>query len=140
LRGTIDQMIAAQQATGDHAAAQAATDKIADASLKMARYRAALDAGGDPEEIGKWTAEAKAQRLRAEADLRQATSTATMTRQQIQDLIEECADIAADLHGADPGDMASTYRKLGLRLTYHPERQLVRAAACPKPANIGKWS
>jgi hypothetical protein len=26
----------------------------------MARYRAALDAGGDPEEIGKWIADAKA--------------------------------------------------------------------------------
>ena len=139
LHHTVDQMITAQQATGDQAVVQAATDKIADANLKMARYRAALDACGDPEEIGKWTADAKAQRLRAEQDLRQATSTATMTRQQIQDLIEECTDIAADLRNADPGDMASTYRKLGLRLTYHPERQSVRAAASPKPANIGKW-
>src|SRR5215831_6743875 len=36
--------------------------------------------------------------------------------------------------------MASTYRKLGLRLTYHPARNLVQAAACPQPGNIGKWS
>jgi hypothetical protein len=43
-----------------------------------------------------------------------------LTRQQIQDLIEQCADIAADLRDADPADMASTYRKLGLRLTYRP--------------------
>ena len=63
----------------------------------------------------------------------------TMTRQQVHDLIEECADIAADLRDGDPADMASAYRKLGLRLTYHPERQLVSAAACPKSANIGKW-
>jgi site-specific DNA recombinase len=139
LRGTIDQMISAQQVTGDQAAAQTATDKIADASRKMARYRATLDAGGDPEEIGRWIAEAKAQRLKAEADLRQATSTATPTRQQVQELIEECADIAADLRDADPGDMAAAYRKLGLRLTYHPERQLVSAAACPQPRDIGNW-
>jgi hypothetical protein len=57
----------------------------------MARYRAALDAGGDPEEIGKWIADAKAQRLKAETELRQATTKTTMTRQQVQELIEECA-------------------------------------------------
>jgi hypothetical protein len=46
-------MISAQQVTGDQAVAQAATGKIAEASRKMARHRAALDAGGDPGEIGK---------------------------------------------------------------------------------------
>ena len=29
----------------------------------MTRYRAVLDADGDPEEIGKWITDAKAQRL-----------------------------------------------------------------------------
>jgi site-specific DNA recombinase len=140
LRDTIDQMMAGQPAATDTAAAEAATARIADANLKLARYRAALDAGGDPEEIGKWITDAKAQRLQAEAELRQATSKTTMTRQQIQALIEQCADIAAGLQNAEPGDMAQTYRKLGLKLTYHPERQLVRAAACPRPGNIGKWS
>jgi site-specific DNA recombinase len=137
---TIDQMMADQHAAAADAAAEAATAQIADASLKMARYRAALDAGGDPEEIGKWIADAKAQRLKAETGLRQATSKTSLTRQQIQALIKECAGIAADLRDAEPGDMAGACRKLGLRLTYHPARQVVRAAACPEPANIGNWS
>jgi hypothetical protein len=141
LRDTIDQMMGDQQATGDQvAAARVAEDKIADANLKMARYRAAIDAGGDPGEIGTWIAEAKAQRVQAESDRRQATSTATMTRQQIHDLIEECAHNTAALGNADPADMASAYRELGLRLTYHPARNLVQAAACPPAGNIGKWS
>ena len=107
----------------------------------MARYRAALDVGGDPEEIGKWIAEAKTQRLAAEAQLRQvASSTAALSRQQVHALIEECADISKDLREADPTEMAGAYRKLGLRLTYHPARNLVHATACPRPANIGKWS
>jgi site-specific DNA recombinase len=107
----------------------------------MARYRAALDAGGDPEEIGKWIAEAKVQRLAAEAQLHLATQgTATLTRQQIQAVIEECADIARNLRDADPADIASAYRRLGLRLTYHPGRKLVQATVSPKPANISKWS
>ncbi len=85
---TIDQMIAGQQATGDEAAAEAAAARIADANLKMTRYRAALDAGGDPEEIGKWITDAEAQRLQAEAELRQAATRTTLTRQQIKALIE----------------------------------------------------
>ncbi|MEU6429877.1 hypothetical protein ABZ860_28640 [Microbispora sp. NPDC046973] len=39
--------------TGHDAKAEIAKAKIAQAETKMARYRAALEAGGDPEEIGK---------------------------------------------------------------------------------------
>lgn len=95
---TIDQIMAGQQAHAGRAAAQAAIARIDEASVKMGRYRAALDAGGDPEEIGKWIAQAKTQRLAAEAELRQATAGRdTLTRQQFQVLIEECADVARDL-------------------------------------------
>jgi site-specific DNA recombinase len=107
LNETIDQMMAGQQTATDNAAAEAATTKIADANLKLARYRAALDAGGDPEEIGKWITETTTQRIRAEAELRQATSTTTLTRHQIQALIEDCADIATDLHHAQPAAIAA---------------------------------
>jgi site-specific DNA recombinase len=87
-----------------------------DASVKMARYRAALDAGGDPDEIGKWISEAKVQRLAAEAELCRARPTAALTRQQVQAVIEQCADVADDLRGAEPANVAGAYRKLGLRL------------------------
>lgn len=141
LAGTIDQIMVGQKAPTTSVAAEVATARIEDASVKMARYRSALDAGGDPEEIGKWIAEAKVQRLAAEAELCQATtSAATLTRQQVQAVIEECADIAKDLRDAEPADIANAYRKLGQRLTYHPGRNLVHATAYPKPRNIGKWS
>ncbi|HEY6315875.1 MAG TPA: recombinase family protein [Streptosporangiaceae bacterium] len=141
LSDTIDQIMAGQQAHADRPAAQAATARIEEAGVKMARYRAALDAGGDPEEIGKWIAQAKTQRLAAEAELRQATAgTATFTGQQIEALIEECADVAQDLCDTEPAEVARAYQKLGLRLTYHPGRNLVQATAGPRPANVGKWS
>jgi site-specific DNA recombinase len=139
LPDTIDQIMAGQHAELDTTAATAATARIAEANLKMTRYRAALDAGGDPEEIGKWIADTKAQRLQAEATLRHATTKPTLTRQQIQNFIQDCADIATQLRDANPNDLAQAYRKLGLRLTYHPERNLVHAAACPPPATVGKW-
>jgi hypothetical protein len=62
----------------------------------MARYRVALDMDGDPEEIGKWIPEAKAQRLKAEAERRRATSKNTLNCRQVQELTEQYADIAAD--------------------------------------------
>jgi hypothetical protein len=62
--------MAGQQAETDHPAKHGALARIEDATGMMARYRAALDAGGDPEEIGKWIAQAKTQRLAAEAELR----------------------------------------------------------------------
>jgi hypothetical protein len=78
-------------------------------------------------------------RLVAEdAEEDRAAGTA-LTRQQIQTVIEECADIATQLRDADPADLATAYSKLGLRLTYHPGRNLVQATATPGAANIGKW-
>jgi site-specific DNA recombinase len=44
--------------------------RVLAAMRTMARLRAALEAGGDPEEINQWIAETKAQRLQAEAELR----------------------------------------------------------------------
>lgn len=42
-------------------------------------------------------------RRAAEAELRQAAAgIATLTRQQVQALIEECADVARDLCDAEP--------------------------------------
>ena len=64
---------------------------------------------------------------------------AALTRQQVQAVIDQCADMPKDLRDAEPADMAVAYRKLGLRLTYRPGRNLVQATASPRPANIGKW-
>ena len=62
-----------------------------------------------------------------------------MTRQQIADLISQVSDLAATLRGAESETAAEAYRQLGLRLTYYPDKQIVRAAAAPQPDNIGKW-
>ena len=79
-------MTAAQDAIGDDMAAATARVKVADAGRKMARYKVAIDAGGDLEEISAWISDAKAQRLAAEAELRRATTRSRMTRQQVADL------------------------------------------------------
>jgi hypothetical protein len=92
----------AQETTADHSAETAAKAKIADAQQWMARYKAAIDADGDPAEIGAWITEAKSQRLRAETELRQASTKVRATRDQIEALVSRLPDIAATLHDADP--------------------------------------
>lgn len=104
------------------------------------RYRLCIpiDADGDPAEIGGWISEAKAQRVQAEADLRKATSTARITRHQVEELISMTADIAATLLDAEPAQMADAYRKLGVRLTYDPAGPLIRATADPQSNTLVK--
>jgi hypothetical protein len=52
-----------------------------------------------------------------------------MTEAEIRSIIEKLADIARVLSDADPYDKSEIFRQLGLRLTYHPGRQLVEAIA-----------
>ncbi|WP_406045720.1 hypothetical protein OG799_15335 [Micromonospora sp. NBC_00898] len=51
-----------------------------------------------------------------------------MHREEINHLVQALDDIAAVLRDADPADKAEVHRQLGLRLTYQPGTQTVRAA------------
>lgn len=52
-----------------------------------------------------------------------------MSQTEIANLVQALGDIVTVLHDADPTDKAEVYRQLGLRLTYHPDTQTVRAEA-----------
>ena len=103
----------------------------------MARYRAALDAGGDVEEITKWINAAKAERLQAEAIMRGTTAPTQMSRQEITAIVESFASLAAVIRNADPADKAEIYRRLNLVLTYQPGTQTVRAQVHVGEGNRG---
>ena len=103
------------------------------ANTKLARHRAALEAGADPSVVTGWIAEVEAERRRVLAVLNQPTSRSVqrMTKDQIRDLVAKLGDIIAVLRDADPADRAEVYQQLGLRLTYHPAEQKVRVQAQP---------
>ena len=105
---------------------------VAECDAKLARYRAVLDAGGDPAVVAAWIAETQAERLRVEE--RQHAPTAAvpdgvgrLTDEEIITIIEKLGDLVAALRDADPEHKMEVYRSLGLRLTYHPETRTVRA-------------
>ena len=111
---------------------EAAQREIADCDAKLKRHRAALEAGADPVLITSWIAETQARRAVAEARLRKPTGRRRMTRDEITSLVTALEDAMQVLRDADPADKAEVYSRLGLTLTYHPQKRLVAAKFCPE--------
>ena len=100
----------------DPAEAKAAEPRntIARCDQNLARYKAAFDAGADPVEVTQWINAAKADRARAEGELRNLGTRTRMTRQEITTMMNELGDLARVVVQADPADKADLYRELGL--------------------------
>jgi site-specific DNA recombinase len=109
IEATIDEMLAVQVDFDQDAATAQARQQISECAAKMARYRAALDAGGDIEEITGWINHAKAERVQAEAALRDATGQTHITKEEIRAIVNSVTDITAVLRDADPADKAQIY-------------------------------
>jgi site-specific DNA recombinase len=101
--------------------------KIAECDRKLSQYRAALDAGANPATVAAWIAETEAEKATYALVMRRSEPRRRMTEQEIRSIVDKFADIARVLIDADPDDKAEIFRQLGLRLTYHPGRQLVQA-------------
>jgi site-specific DNA recombinase len=109
--------------------------QIAECNRKLGQYRAALNEGGNATTIGKWIAETEAERARHELSMRKVTGNGRMTEAEIRSIVDKLGNIAEVLGNADPLDKAEVFRQLGLKLTYHPGRQLVTATV--EPAGCG---
>ncbi|NRQ30616.1 recombinase family protein [Nonomuraea sp. NN258] len=139
LTQTIDDMFADQPDRNHDAMTEATRKRIADVETKLARYRAAIEAGGDPAEIGRWVNEAKAERLKAEAELRQSRKGAPMSRTEIAELVTEIGDMARAVADAPVKRKHETYQWMGLRLTYHPGQAKVRAEIHLSPHVVKRY-
>jgi len=109
---------------------------VADCDAKLARYRAALEAGADPAVVAGWIAETQAERQLAEQRHQPATVEGSdeldrITEEEIVAIVEQLGDMVTTLRAAEPEHKLEVYRGLGLRLTYAPETQTVRADVDP---------
>ena len=111
--------------------AEAARRRIAECDAQISRYRASIDAGGDPAVIGPWIAETQAKKVAAQADTRIATGRHRMTRDEIEAVVTAFGNLARIVQSADPQDKADIYAKLRLTLTYEPQERLVKAIIKP---------
>jgi DNA invertase Pin-like site-specific DNA recombinase len=107
--------------------------KISECDHKLARYRAALDAGASPTTVAAWIAETEADKAGYLAEKR-PTGGATrrqMNRAEIKGIVDRLADLPRVLASANPEKKSEIFRQLGLRLTYHPGREIVEAQVQP---------
>ncbi|GAA0223506.1 hypothetical protein [Cryptosporangium japonicum] len=128
---TLTAMSEAEDSTDD-AALAAAKEAIHSCRQRLQRYRAALEAGADPVLIQQWTAEVQAERVQAEAKVRELIGRQRMTTEELNALVSTLGGIRSILLTADPLDRAQVYRSLNLGLTFHPGRQVVTAEARPE--------
>ena len=114
-----------------HTRAEAARARIADYDAQMSRYRASIDAGGDPAVIGPWIAETQAKKVAAQAEIRTAAGRTQMSWDDIAAIVSALGELATVVREADPADKADIYAKLKLTLTYQPEERIVEASIKP---------
>jgi site-specific DNA recombinase len=104
---------------------------------KLARHRAALEAGADPVLVAAWSREVQAERSTAQNQLNSlGTSGAPsrrMTKDEIRALVDTLGGLLKILDEADPRNKLEVYRRLGLRLTYDHEKGNVLAETRPPP-------
>ncbi|MFC6566516.1 hypothetical protein [Actinoplanes utahensis] len=106
---------------------------LAELDAKLARYRATLDAGGDPVVVAGWIAEVETERRavqsleRARAQKSDTDRTYRMTSDELNAMIDEVGGVVTALREANPDDKLDVYRDSGLRLTFQPESRTVRA-------------
>jgi site-specific DNA recombinase len=139
LRATISDLVAVQRAESatrvndDHGEAVL---MIAECDRKLAQYRATLDAGGNSLTVAAWIAEVEAEKARYQLAARPAgTRHRRMSEAEIKAIVERLGDLVRVLADADPNDKSEIFRQLGLKLTYHPGRQIVEAQV--QPADCG---
>ncbi|WP_280691882.1 MULTISPECIES: recombinase family protein [unclassified Kitasatospora] len=137
LKRTITEIQQAQTANApDPVAVQAARNQVEAALAKITRYRATLDAGGDPATVAQWINEARLQQATAQQRLNQLTAeTPTpLTHQQIERLISDLGDLTDRLLQAEPERKAPIYESFGLTLVYDMKKRTVTVES--RPANF----
>ncbi|MEV4218809.1 recombinase family protein [Nonomuraea sp. NPDC049725] len=123
LRRTVEILLEARDREADRIAIETAKRTVDDCDRRMARYRSTLDAGGDPEEIGRWMAETRAERLKAEGSLRAVNRKKDTTEKEVMELIPGLAEMTQVLKAADPADRNELYTQMGLHFIYEESRR-----------------
>ncbi|MGH3519349.1 MAG: recombinase family protein [Haloechinothrix sp.] len=124
---TIAAMMRSQPDVDTDPAIVAAARMVEECDAKLARYRAALEAGTDPTIVAAWTAEVQACKAEALSRSRQAEGRRRMSAQEIEGLVEALGNIRTVIADAEPADKAEVYGHLGLKLTYNPGKRTMGA-------------
>jgi site-specific DNA recombinase len=139
LTRTIRELAATQPPAAAHQPAATSADTraiIADCDARLARYQAALDAGADPQTVAEWTRQVKAERAAAlarDASQTRRQASRRLTEDDIRALITSLGDLRDVIRAADPAMKTAIYGQLGLKITYLPGQDKLRADVTISP-------
>jgi len=122
---------AAEPNPGAQAQTEATRRQLADCDVRLAKYRAALEAGADPATVAAWTREVQGQRLAAERALAAAAPARAITPTGLRGAVGDAGRLVRKLAKADPTLRAELYQGLGVRAIYLPESNEVEFIAQP---------
>lgn len=121
IEATCEALAASQASTAEGEAHLAAARRtLVDCDARLARHRAAIEAGVDPSIVGEWIREVESDRAEAERKLRRNRPAAVWSPEDIRSLVESLGDLVGVLAAAEPQKKAELYAELGLTLTYEP--------------------
>ncbi|MBO3736548.1 hypothetical protein [Actinoplanes flavus] len=108
---------------------------------RIKRYRAALDAGGDPTLIASWISETSAERDNATAALRLSEAPPQQINEgQTAAIVDGLGSLLTVLRDADPRDKAELHSRIGLRMTYRPGLEtLIAEVSTPASSRVFDW-
>ena len=96
-------------------------ETINECDAKIARYRATLDAGGDPTLVAGWISETTAIKKAAQARLGFTEAPPErMSEERIAAIVEALGGLLGLLRRADQHDRAEIYSRIGLQMQYRP--------------------
>ena len=139
LTRTIRELAEAQASTPVPEPAGPAQDTraiIDDCDSRLARYQAALDAGADPQTVAEWTRQVKTERAAAlalDASRIRRQASRRLTEDDIRALIISLGNLRDVLCAAEPAMKAAIYEQLGLKVTYMPRQNKLRADVTISP-------
>jgi hypothetical protein len=105
--------------------------QLAACDQRLTENRAALNAGADAVQVAKWINETEQEPQRVEGELRAVPTDQAVSPDVVAELLRRAGDLADAVVRARPDDKADLYTKLGLTMTYYPEKKLVEARVAP---------
>jgi hypothetical protein len=116
---------------------------IASCDARLACYQAALDAGADPKAVAEWTRQVQAERaavLARDASRDRPKPVRQLTEDDIRALIAGLGGLHDVIHDAEPSMKAAIYEQLGLKVTYLPGQDKLRADVTINPETFAPKS
>ena len=116
---------------------------IVGCDARLARYQAALDAGADPKAVAEWTRQVQAERadvLARAASQDRHKPARRLTEDDIRTVITGLGDLRDVVRDAEPVLKAAIYEQLGLKVTYLPGQDKLRADVTISPETFAPKS